>query len=252
MIGQADRSHASETDQPVQPIKTEAERLSAAPFESKFVAERWRAEPARRWLQVICRPDPAFPKGTVFTIYYDTPTLDCLREKQNSDYLKTKVRLRWYQLEGRVSESAFLEIKSRLGARREKFRLPLPHQDVWPTHGSLDAQFLQTVPRHLRAAGIGIAGDYRPVLLVRYQRHRFIEPLTGFRASLDTNICAPAVSRAWRLVSCPLPLPYCVFEFKGPRDHLPDTLRALTTFGFRKSSFSKYSACYDYTLAFAG
>ena len=247
MTVQSDRSDALAGAQLVPPTNEEEERLSRATFESKFVAERWRAESARRWLQVTCRPDPVFPKATVFTIYFDTPTLDCLREKQNSDYLKTKVRLRWYRLEDRVSDSAFLEIKSRVGTRREKFRLPLPHQEAWPTRGSLDVPSLQTVPRHLRAAGIAVADHFRPVLLVRYQRHRFIERVTGLRASLDTNICAPAVSWAARLVPCPLPLPHCVFEFKGPRDHLPEALRPLTTFGFRKSSFSKYGACYDYS-----
>lgn len=232
-------------------LQTDEERLSAATYESKFVAESWRAEPARRWLEVICRPDATFPSATVFTVYYDTPALDCLWEKQNSDYLKIKVRLRWYQFEGRLSDSAFVEIKTRLGTRREKFRLPVPLHDAWPTRGSLDGPLLRGIPHHLRAAGIAVADDYRPVLLVQYQRHRFIEPLTGLRASLDTHLCAPAVSRARRLVPCPLPLPQCVFEFKGSQDRLPETLRPLTTFGFRKSSFSKYAACYDYSLAFA-
>lgn len=239
------------SDQLVPPTKSEDERVSQATFELKFVAERWRAEPARRWLQVICRPDPTFPKGTVFTVYYDTPSLDRLGEKQNSDYLKTKVRLRWYRLGDRVSDSAFLELKSRLGTRREKFRLPLALEPTWPTRGSLDVPSLRTVLRHLREAGIPAADHYRPVLLVRYQRHRFIEPLTRLRASLDTNICAPAASWAAQLVPSEVPLPHCVFEFKGPRDHLPETLRPLTTFGFRKSSFSKYGACYDYSLSSA-
>ena len=239
------------TDQLVRPSRSEDERLSQATFESKFVAERWRAEPARQWLQVICRPDPTFPRGTVFTVYYDTPSLDRLREKQNSDYLKTKVRLRWYHLDDRVSDSAFLEIKSRLGTRREKLRLPVALEPTWPTRGSLDVPSLRTVLQHLRSAGIPAIDHYRPVLLVRYQRHRFIEPLTGLRASLDTNICAPAASWAAQLVPSAVPLPHCVFEFKGPRDHLPETLRPLTTFGFRKSSFSKYGACYDYSLSSA-
>ena len=247
MTAQPDRSDVLEPERLVPPTHADEDRLSQAGFELKFVAERWRAESARRWLEVMCRPDPAFPKGTVFTIYYDTPSLDCLREKQNSDYLKTKVRLRWYQLEDRVSDTAFLEIKSRLGTRREKFRLSIPHQKAWPTRGSLNVPSLQSVPRQLRAAGIAVADHYRPVLLVRYQRHRFIERLSGLRASLDTNICAPAVSWAARLVPCPSPLPHCVFEFKGPSDQLPETLRPLTTFGFRKSSYSKYGACYDYT-----
>ena len=110
---------------------TESERLSAADFELKFVGERWRAKPLRRLLERLCRPDPAFPTGTVFTIYYDTPSLECLDEKRNSDYLKTKVRLRWYRVEGRPTDSAFLEVKSRVGSRRDKLRLAVPRQS-WP------------------------------------------------------------------------------------------------------------------------
>ena len=249
---EAESSSAPDVSAAAPERDTEYERLSAADYELKFVAERWRVKPVLRWLQVVCRPDPAFPTGTVFTIYYDTPTLDCLHEKRNSDYLKTKVRLRWYRVGDRVSDIAFLETKSRLGSRREKPRLPLPYQPSWPTSGSLDVPSLRTVSRQLRSAGITVSGDYQPVLLVRYRRHRFIEPLTGLRASLDTEICAPAVSRARRLTPSPLPLPTTVFEFKGPRDGLPESLCPLTTLGFRKSSFSKYSACYDYTLELAG
>ena len=231
---------------------SEDDRLAAATFEAKFVAERWRAESARRWLQMVCRPDPDFPEATVYTVYYDTPGLRCLHEKLNGDYLKSKVRLRWYRVGERAGDAAFLEVKMRLGSRREKVRVPVPFQGTWPTYGSLDVPSLRSVPRQLRVAGITIPHDYRPVLLVRYRRHRFIERLTGLRASLDTDICSPAVSRREGLTPRDLPLPFVVFEWKGLRDTLPDSLRILTTLGFRKSSFSKYSACYDYTLTAGG
>lgn len=201
------------------------------------------------WLRLVCRPDPVFPESTVFTVYYDTPALDCLREKHNSDYLKTKIRLRWYVVDGRVTDAAFLEVKSRFGSRREKHRVTLPFQSAWPTHGSLDIPSLRRVLRLARPDGLMVPDDYRPVLLVRYRRRRFIEPHTGLRASLDSDIGAPAVSRAEGLTPNRLPLPVTVFEFKGPRDHLPESLRVLTTLGFRKASFSKYAACYDHALA---
>ena len=202
-----------------------------------------------RWLRLACRPDPAFPESTVLTVYYDTPGLDCLEEKRNSDYLKTKLRLRWYRVGGRVGDAAFLEVKARFGARREKRRVAVPFQPAWSARGSLDVSSLRRVPRLLRPAGIVMRDDYRPVLLVRYLRHRFVEPRTGLRASLDGEIQAPAVSRTEGLVPNPIPLPVTVFECKGARDHLPESLRVLTTLGFRRASFSKYAACYDHSLA---
>ena len=227
----------------------EHERLSRAEFELKFVAQRCPEAPVLRWLGRACRVDPEFPASTIFTVYYDTPGLDCLGEKRNSDYLKTKVRLRWYRIAGRFADTAFLETKSRLGSRREKRRVKLPFTAAWPTRGSLDVPSLRGVPRLLRSEGIAALEGYRPVLLVRYRRRRFVEPRTGIRVSLDTDIRAPAASRARRLFPGPLPLPSTVVECKGQRDHLPESLRALTAFGFRRSSFCKYAACYDYALA---
>ena len=228
------------------------DRLSSADFELKFVGERWRGATVLRWLRLVCRPDPVFPESTIFTVYYDTPALDCLRDKRNSDYLKTKIRLRWYLVGDRMADSAFLEIKSRLGSRRDKRRVALPFQARWPTSGSLDIPSLSLVPRLLRPMGFLASDDYRPVLLVRYRRHRFIEPHTGLRASLDRDIHAPAASRAAGLTPNPLPLPTTVFELKGRRDRLPESLGTVTALGFRKTSFSKYAACYDHALTPVG
>jgi hypothetical protein len=227
----------------------EDQRLSGADYELKFVAEGWRRKAVLRWLRLVCRPDAVYPESTVLTVYYDTPGMDCLREKRNSDYLKTKLRLRWYRVGGRVTDAAFLEVKLRLGARREKHRLAVPYRSIWSTRGSLDALALRGLPRLLRPLGIVMPDDYRPVLLVGYKRYRFMEPHTGLRASLDSDIHVPAVSRTAGLTPNPIPLPVTVFEFKGPRDHLPESLRGLTTMGFRKASFSKYAACYDHALA---
>ena len=229
--------------------ETDHDRLSSADFELKFVGEPWRTGSALRWLRLVCLPDPSFPESTVFTVYYDTPTLDCLLEKRNSDYLKTKIRLRWYRVGDRATDSAFLEVKSRYGSRREKLRVTLPFRSAWQTRGFLDTPSLRDVPGLLRPEGLAGLDDYRPVLQVRYRRHRFIEPQSGLRISLDSDIRAPAVSRAGGLIPNPLPLPTAVFELKGRRDHFPERLQVLTRLGFRKASFSKYAACYDHALA---
>ena len=248
----SDSLSIQQTGGQARPDEIEHHRVSGAEFELKLVAERWRAQPVLCWLRHVCRSDPAFPESTIFTVYYDTPALDCLLEKRNSDYLKTKVRLRWYLVGDHFADTAFLEVKSRIGSRREKRRVTLRFQPAWPTHGALDVPSLRGVPRLLRPAGIFVPEDYRPVLLVRYRRHRFIEPHTGSRTNLDTSICAPAVSRAGRLTPSSHPLRETVFECKGQLDHLPASLQGLTRVGFRKASFSKYAACYDHALASLG
>jgi hypothetical protein len=64
--------------------------------ELKYSLQAGRVPLARRMLASACRPDPEHAVACVWTIYYDTPQLTSLREKINSDYLKVKVRLRWY------------------------------------------------------------------------------------------------------------------------------------------------------------
>ena len=96
--------------------------------ELKFVLPDGRVDLARRWLDRICSRDPEFPAAVVWTIYYDTPRLASLGEKINSDYLKQKIRVRWYSdLDGRAAGPAFVEAKLRVGNRRFKVREALPY-----------------------------------------------------------------------------------------------------------------------------
>ena len=54
------------------------------------------ATPLASWLAAVCHPERAYPPARVVTVYFDTPDLALLGEKIDSDYLKTKVRVRWY------------------------------------------------------------------------------------------------------------------------------------------------------------
>jgi hypothetical protein len=70
---------------------------------------------------------PFFPE-TVSSIYFDTWGWKSLSEKINSDYLKTKIRFRWYsdiayQLHYAPS---FAEAKFRIGTKRKKIRIQTP------------------------------------------------------------------------------------------------------------------------------
>ena len=89
---------------------------SAGERELKFTLPAGRVHLARRRLESLCRRDPEFPSAIVWTIYYDTPALMSLGEKLNSDYLKRKIRVRWYSdLDGHATGPAFVEAKMRVG-----------------------------------------------------------------------------------------------------------------------------------------
>ena len=213
--------------------------------ELKFTLPAGRAQLARRRLDSLCRRDPEFPSAIVWTIYYDTPALGSLGEKINSDYLKRKIRVRWYSdLEGRAAGPAFVEAKLRLGTRRSKVRAKLPYaaEDIakWDLH---DVR-LQHLPLLLREHGVLGLDSWQPMMLLRYRRDRFIEPLTQSRVSLDAEIGAVRVHPRFLSVTDRSPLATAVIEVKGGSGDLPAVLRSLLVLGGRKRSFSKLLVVY--------
>ncbi len=176
-------------------------------------------------------------------MYYDTPALISLGEKINSDYLKRKIRVRWYSAtDGRVSGPAFVEAKLRLGTRRSKVRIQLPYPADEIAHWDLQDPRLLRFPLLLREQGVLHQASWQPMMLIRYRRDRFIEPLTHSRVSLDADISGPAANP--RFISAPnlSPLATAVLEVKGSGDELPVALRPLLALGLHKTSFSKFMA----------
>lgn len=222
-------------DVAVQPASDRGER------ELKFTLPAARAHLARRRLDIVCRRDREFPAAVVWTIYYDSPALASLGEKINSDYLKRKIRVRWYSdLDGRVSGPAFVEAKLRLGTRRSKVRARLPYPADEIARWDLQDSRLLSLPGLLRDVGILHQQSWQPMALIRYRRDRFIEPITDSRVSLDADISG--VSANPRFLSAPdlSPLATAVFEVKGEGDELPPALRPLLALGLHKRSFSKF------------
>lgn len=213
--------------------------------ELKFTMPAGRVHLARQRLESLCRRDPEFPSAIVWTIYYDTPALVSLGEKLNSDYLKRKIRVRWYSDPGgRVTGPVFVEAKMRVGTRRLKARarLPYPAEDV--ASWDLQDPRLRDAPLRLRDHGILGQDAWQPMMLIRYRRDRFIEPLTSSRVSLDTDISAAAVNSRFVPVADSSPIATAVLEVKGRSDELPAVLRPLLALGMYKRSFSKFLVLY--------
>ncbi|MEM7479950.1 MAG: VTC domain-containing protein [Acidobacteriota bacterium] len=251
------------------------EDLSSLGHEVKWRVATGRQEAVAAHLEGCCRQDAEYPANTVASIYFDTPDLAFLREKLSSDYLKTKVRLRWYPQAGRPSTRCFVEIKGRIGTRRSKARRalrfvaggfddgdgagPMLRRQVDARAFGVDD--LETVPLSaLKALDLrrmpelaGLPGPLLPVLEVRYRRRRWRDPFSDQRLALDSEIrpgrIHPVVGR-WSggahgaLRSHLGRVSPTVVESKGPKAALPTCLEPIVgTFCFR-SSFSKYSACF--------
>lgn len=215
--------------------------------EVKYVFSNHRVTPVLRWLQHVCQLDPEFSHNIVASIYYDTKDWRFLHEKINSDYLKTKLRVRWYRdpAEHSGPGAAFIELKSKVGAPRTKFRMKVPYSAQWFAELPLENQQLLEIPQLLKSQGIFLEHQVFPAFIVQYERYRFIEDISGARVCVDCNISAPKVNSYMLPESNPLPLQTAVLEIKGHLECLPNVLSQLTAFGCRKSSFSKYLACYQ-------
>lgn len=220
----------------------------AKPGESevKYVFPRHIGPQLAMWLSERCIPDGEYPYGTVSSVYYDTPWWHFLREKLNSDYLKTKFRVRWYSdLNGEhPGPCAWIEVKRKIGSSRFKERIQINASGEKLNATSLESQLWHKYGREMAAIGIHLPGPLLPVFEISYQRLRFVEPTTGARICLDNHIAAPRINRLMLAAVTPAELTEGVFELKGDQNALPKYLHQLSALGCRKRSFSKYLNCY--------
>lgn len=227
-----------------------AETASVCPteHETKFVLPNRYADSIISWLQNRCHADPQYPGGIVSSIYYDTYHWRFLREKINSDYLKTKVRLRWYtdMHTGRAGESVFLEVKQKEGLRRKKLRFETSFSGPALSRMPLENAQLLAVRTDLSRQGIVTPEPLWPAFVICYHRRRFIEPVSQMRLSLDYHISVPRINPMFMRAATPVCLRQAVFEIKGNLHKLPQILHPLTSLGCRKEAFSKYSVCYQH------
>jgi len=214
--------------------------------ESKFVLSPARANFVRGWLASRCEPDPEYPAAQVSSIYFDTPDWRFLRDKDDSDFLKSKVRLRWYgdAAGRRTTGGPFLEVKRKIGSRRDKRRAGIALDADWLAHSRLDDPVYLGVSDWLSEMGEPAPRPLRPALEIRYRRTRYLHRPSGARLCVDSEIEVPRVNP--RALAQPARARACataVLELKSGDTNLPAGLRPALDFGCRKASFSKYTAC---------
>ena len=198
------------------------------------------------WVQTVCIPDRSAPPGCVHTVYFDTPRLSLLGEKIDSDYLKTKVRVRWYSDgRGHAGPAIFTEAKFRVGNRREKVRTRLEVSIDEVQARRLDDPCWAEWLGPLRQLAPQLPARLEPILRLRYVRHRLLDAASRTRVTVDEGVTVDALNPARLHGRIPATMPWAVFEYKGAGCDLPPRLAPITRFGARRGSQSKYLACYQ-------
>jgi hypothetical protein len=220
---------------------------SVLEHEIKYLVPATSAAALVTWTSSICLRDGKYPPATVYTVYYDTPRLALLGEKIDSDFLKTKVRVRWYaDRDGQLGDALFAEAKFRVGSQRRKVRHRLPIDAAEaagrPLHDPAWIQWLEP----LRADAPHLPATLAPVLGVRYVRHRFVEAAHASRVTIDEGIGLDRINASRLHGRIPGVFPHAVFEYKGRLPDPPAALLPVVRFGARRGSSSKYLACYHH------
>jgi hypothetical protein len=186
-----------------------------------------------------------FPYGEnyVFSIYFDTFDLRAYRDKRDGAYQKTKLRARWYADSAREEIPARVKIEVKQRQLRESVKrtveCSLPPAD-WVD--LMSAPFWRGPLEEVAGSLPEVLCDLAvPVLLCRYRRARFLDPLSDCRLSLDDRIAALGIA-PWLTPRCAMPaaLAEAVLEVKGAVRWTHPALRRSTM--LLERSFSKYAA----------
>jgi VTC domain len=214
-------------------------------IEQKFFFDTANKSLLLEWLDFHLVRDPVFYHGPVVSLYYDTPSLSFYGQVCDGDFIKSKIRLRWYQTQfppEQRSVTCYLEIKRKYGARRQKQRQNVTLETRFVVGDLFSEPAILEAPNRMpeaRALGQSIL---LPILVVHYERFRFIDPRSGSRISLDTGIVCSRANSAYLPGTAPVALGSDVIEVKGVLDGLPDCLLPVSRH-LRKQSFSKYATC---------
>ncbi|MGH7828210.1 MAG: VTC domain-containing protein [Candidatus Binatia bacterium] len=228
-------------------VPTFDETVDEGCIEQKFMFSAGKENLLLDWIEFHVVRDPEFYRSPIISLYYDTPSLDLYREASDGDYLKTKVRLRWYEAvfgPDQQSVNCYLEVKRKYGTLRNKQRKGVALYPNCLGGDLFSNESILEVPALLPELNYFVRGILVPLLVVQYDRYRFVDPQSGCRISLDTGIGCPRANPAYISATTPLELASGVVEVKGSLETLPDFLLPMGHH-LTRSKFSKYVRCVE-------
>ncbi|MBR6300281.1 MAG: polyphosphate polymerase domain-containing protein [Clostridia bacterium] len=204
----------------------------------------------RSRLQAVLQRDPnARPDGTydIHSIYFDTPTLRALMQKQVGMPARDKYRIRYYN-ENR--EFFRLERKSKVGSLCDKVGCSLTRDEVERLMSGNISWMAGDDRRLLRELFLRMRTEMlQPSVQVHYTREAYIYAPGNVRVTLDSNIRTGLYNTDFLAPDQPRPRTqgddFMLLEVKFDQ-YLPDVIRSITCCGARPMSFSKFEACHSY------
>jgi len=198
----------------------------------------------------LCTKDDLYETTFVHSLYFDTSDFDFAMEKAASDYLKSKIRIRFYSSSAdplvSLDSKCYFEVKNKIGSVRDKQRITLDIKSyqLFQEQGFKDIQSL--VDAKINELGCDVPGKVSPAFFVSYRRSRFKDLFSGSRIALDSDIVARATPQnKLGLANREFCLDMNVLEVKGTGKALPFNLRILTALDIKKFAFSKYYLCFQ-------
>ena len=220
-------------------VKNSAER------ELKYNVPNRSLGHVKQILAGLCKEDDSYQTTFVHSLYFDTSDFDFAMEKAASDYLKRKIRVRFYSSSGNPFDSSestcYFEIKNKVGSVRDKHRVALDDTFL----GFFQKQGLRGIEAladaKLNELGYHVPVKVRPVFFISYRRSRFKDLFSGARIAVDSDIVARSIPQnSLGLVHSEYSLNKSVLEVKGTGKVLPYNLRLLAALDIQKFAFSKF------------
>lgn len=216
--------------------------------EQKYVFQVQAAPIVCDWARHCLVPDRQYPTAEISSIYFDTAAGRAYEEKRSSEYLKKKLRLRWYAgdaADGGKLRPCFLEIKQKTGAKRRKDRIGLSLEPRYLCNPCEHREELRRLPEIRVFEKLWGGESLEPVSLIRYRRHRYLDIDTGARIAVDTGIVGRSLLPAALHDRLAVSLDVGVLEIKGSARDLPPQLCAISGYLVRES-FSKFARCREH------
>ncbi|MGB7933478.1 MAG: VTC domain-containing protein [Gammaproteobacteria bacterium] len=220
-------------------------------YETKYTFIAQQKQMIKDWVEYCCVPDQQFESGTISSVYYDAPTLNLYKEKRNGDYIKSKLRLRWYcdleTIDPDTDVNCYLELKRKYGTTRQKERLCLTLAAKFLAFDLFNNEVITDLPSRADELMYLPTRALKPMALIQYHRSRYIDPQSGSRFAIDTGIRCTQVNSDYISVLPPVYLGVGVLEVKGKQTELPASLKPISAY-LTKEAFSKYGQCLEHLM----
>lgn len=196
-------------------------------YEYKFIIPVSSLHFVRSFLQSAYRESDPYSSGVVYSLYFDTPDMKCVRESRDGHFCKRKFRLRGYEA-GSVSQ---LQVKEKKLLSVRKWKIPLSD------FSALGDSFARL--QHEEAGEIGgILKAYwglSAIASISYQRERFRS--LGQRITLDRDISVEAARGFAGRCRTAARWPFGILELKTNSER--PTLPLFRMLELQQVSFSK-------------